>query len=153
MTEPRVFARPAELLDAVGESLGPSAWRTVTQEMVDAFARCTDDEQWIHVDVERAAGSAFGGTIAHGFLTLALVPTLLREIYRIDNTSMRMNYGLNKVRFIDPVRVGTRIRATARIAEAVDTGGRIRLALDIAIEGEGRPKPACSAEQLLLVVP
>jgi acyl dehydratase len=146
-----VFAAPDDLLGAVGQSLGSSAWRTITQPMVDAFAACTDDEQWIHVDPRRAATGPFGGSIAHGFLTLALIPSLLRELYRVDGTSMRMNYGLDRVRFVGPVLVGSRVRATAQISDAAASGDRIRVTLGVTIDREGQDKPACVADQVLLM--
>jgi acyl dehydratase len=153
MAEPRVFANPGEIAAAVGEELGTSSWHAITQAMVDAFAQCTDDEQWIHVDPARAAVGPYGGTIAHGFLTLALIPSLLRELYRVEKTTIRMNYGLDRVRFLDSVPVGTNVRANARIAHAVITGDRLRVTFAVTIEREGHEKPACVADQVLLMVP
>jgi len=100
----------AELIAAEGEQLGPTEWLDITQDRVDLFADATDDHQWIHVDPERAAGGPFGGTIAHGLLTLSLIPHFTQQLYRVGNVAMAINYGYNRVRFITPVRVGARLR-------------------------------------------
>jgi len=107
----RAFANPDELMKSVGEHIGYSEWREVVQDRVNLFADATDDHQWIHVDPERAQAGPFGTTIAHGFLTLSLVPSLVQEIYRVDGVRMGLNYGLEKVRFPAPLPVGSRIRA------------------------------------------
>src|SRR5689334_794307 len=107
----RVFANLAELATAKGEHLGYSDWHTVTQEQIDQFADATGDHQWIHVDTEKAAAGPFGTTIAHGYLTLSLLPVLLKDVYRVDGIRMGINYGSNKIRYPATVPVGSRIRA------------------------------------------
>ena len=113
---------------AVGTHLGHSRWRTVTQEQVDLFADTTDDHQWIHVDPERAARGPFGSTVAHGFLTLALLPSMVREIYRVEGMAMVVNYGSDRVRFPHPTPVGARIRAGAELTR-LDRGPQGALAM------------------------
>jgi acyl dehydratase len=147
---PRVFDRPADLATAAGEELGVGAWHTVTQEMVDGFATATNDRQWIHVDTERAIGGPFGGTIAHGFLTLSLLPTLLRELYRVEHAAMGINYGLDSVRFITPVPVGGRIRASARVGDVAGDDNRTRISLSVTVELEGSARPACVAQFIVM---
>ena len=124
----RVFSDLDTYIAAAGEHLGHGEWRTVTQDQVDLFADATDDHQWIHVDAGRAAEGPFGGTIAHGYLTLALLPSFMREIYRIDGLAMGVNYGLDRVRFPSPVRVGARIRAGVELLSVrrVPAGGSPR---------------------------
>jgi acyl dehydratase len=143
-----------ELAAISGEEIGKSEWVEVTQEMVDRFADVTGDDQWIHTDVEKAAEqSPFGGTIAHGFLTLALIPRLCRKIYKLTGISASVNYGLNKVRFFRPVRVGSRIRLGLRVRSTRRIGTRaIRFVSQITIEVDGADKPACIAETVTLVL-
>jgi acyl dehydratase len=132
----------AELAEARDLDLGASRWRRVEQERVNTFADATDDHQWIHVDVDRAGESPFGGTIAHGYLTMALVPAMLKEVLTITDHARGANYGLDKVRFTAPVPVGGEIRLAAAIpaAERRDDGGvRYRVALRIEIKGQDRP--------------
>ncbi|HKN52077.1 MAG TPA: MaoC family dehydratase, partial [Amycolatopsis sp.] len=119
----REFASLDEFAGAVGEHLGYSEWQTITQERVDLFADATDDHQWIHIDHEKAAAGPFGTTIAHGFLTLSLLSSFGPKIYRVDGLKMGINYGLNKVRFPNPVKVGAKIRAGAELAEITDVPG------------------------------
>ncbi len=136
-----------ELKIAVGEHLGYSDWVEVTQERVNQFAEATGDHQWIHVDISRAMEeSPFGGTIAHGYLTLSLIPTLVRQVYRIDRLKMIVNYGANKVRFPSPVPVGSRVRAGVKILSAETKGESTQLISRITIEREGSDKPVCVAE-------
>jgi acyl dehydratase len=149
----RVFTTFEELSDAVGQELGASDWLEVTQERVDAFADATGDHQWIHVDVERAASGPFGGTIAHGYLTLSLIPQLTPQIFVLDTPGAKLNYGVNKVRFPSPVPVGSRIRATATIAEVTDVPAGKQLVTRYTIETEGQDKPACVAETVALLLP
>lgn len=144
----RVFAGREEVLAAKGESLGSSQWHTITQEQVDSFADSTLDHQWIHVDPERAAQGPFGGTIAHGFLTLSLVSALNAEIYRFEGIKMGINYGVNKVRFPSPVRVGSRVRASTELADVTETSSGLQLTVNTTVEIEGGDKPACVAEIL-----
>jgi acyl dehydratase len=147
----RVFADLDELRAATGQVLGPSDWITVDQAQIDAFADATGDHQWIHVDPERAAAGPFGTTIAHGFLTLSLMPVMLGSLYRVDGVRMGVNYGLNKVRFPSPVPVDARLRTTAQIAEVGDVAGGAQLVLAATIEREGGEKPVCAAEFLVRI--
>jgi acyl dehydratase len=133
----------------VGEHLGYSKWHQVTQEQVNLFADATGDHQWIHVDVERAKAGPFGGPIAHGYLTLSLVPSLLPEIMDVTGTSMLINYGLNKLRFPAPVPVGSQIRAGATLAQIEDVSGGVQITLTVTFELEGSAKPVCVAEVVL----
>jgi acyl dehydratase len=133
----------------VGEHLGYSKWHQITQEQVNLFADATDDHQWIHVDVERAKAGPFGAPIAHGYLTLSLVPSLLPEIMDVTGTAMTINYGLNKLRFPAPVPVGSQIRAGATLAQIEDVSGGVQITLDVAFEVEGGAKPVCVAEVVL----
>ena len=138
---------------AVGTHLGHSRWRTVTQEQVDLFADTTDDHQWIHVDPERAARGPFGSTVAHGFPTLALLPSMVREIYRVEGMAMVVNYGSDRVRFPHPTPVGARIRAGAELTR-LDRGPQGALAMvTTTVEIEGVAKPACVSDSLFLLRP
>lgn len=149
----RIFGSVDEVKAAKGEHLGHTEWRTISQEQVNLFADATDDHQWIHVDTERAKTGPFGNTIAHGFLTLSLVPSFLNELFRVDNITMGINYGLNKVRFTAPVPVGSRIRAGAELVDVKGTPSGVLSTVRITIEIEGGQRPACVAEVLLLHVP
>ncbi|MER6514695.1 MaoC family dehydratase [Nonomuraea sp. NPDC048881] len=149
----RTFANVQELKAAVGETFSPTEWRTVTQEQVGLFADATDDHQWIHVDVERAKEGPFGGTIAHGFLTLSLLPTFMFEMVRVEGIAMGVNYGLNKVRFPRPVPVGARVRAVGELTDVKGTPAGYLANLKMTIEIEGERRPACIAESLILYVP
>ena len=150
----RVFTTFDELGKAVGEDLGTSEWLEVTQDRVDAFADATGDHQWIHVDVERAKDGPFGGTIAHGYLTLSLASFFLPQIARYEGFAMAINYGVDKVRFVAPVLVGKRIRAGAEMAEVTDVkGGGIQTKVLITIEIEGSEKPACVIESISRWIP
>ncbi len=146
----RVFSSADELRAAVGTEIGVSDWVTITQEQVNTFADATNDHQWIHVDVERAAReSPYGGTIAHGYLTLSLLPGLGWTIYTIANTKLGINYGSNKVRFPSPVPVGSEVRLRC-VLNSVDEvgGGALQLAVGQTIEIKGHDKPAVAAETL-----
>src|ERR1700722_6005848 len=136
------------LKEHVGDHLGYSEWHQITQEQVNLFAAATGDHQWIHVDLERAKAGPFGGPIAHGYLTLALVPTLLPEIVDVSGISMTVNYGLNKLRFPAPVPVGAKVRAGATLSTVDDVSGGVQVALDVTFEIEGATKPVCVAEIL-----
>lgn len=149
----RVFYGVDELEAAVGEHLGYSDWHTVTQKQVDLFAEATGDDQWIHVDVERARSSPFGGTIAHGYLTLSLLPVLIREVYKVDGLAMGLNYGSNKVRFPTPVPVGSRIRAGVELVELTRGSAGAQSVVRVTVELEGSEKPACVAETVSVLVP
>ncbi|MGH8943084.1 MAG: MaoC family dehydratase [Acidimicrobiia bacterium] len=139
--------KAADFQDLIGTEIGVSEWMEITQDRVDAFADATDDHQWIHVDRERAAASPFGGTIAHGFLTLSLTVALSEQVpLEVGSPLMGINYGLEKVRFPAPIPVGTRIRARVRLVSATDVEGGIQLNRQITIEVEGTEKPAMVAE-------
>ncbi|MFD4248877.1 MULTISPECIES: MaoC family dehydratase [Amycolatopsis] len=142
----RVFNGLDEFTAAVGERLGVSDWHTVTQEQVNTFADATGDHQWIHVDIEKAKQGPFGGPIAHGFLTLSVLPLLSAATYRVDGLKMGINYGLNKVRFPQPVKVGSKIRGVAELAEVTDVPGGKQVVTRWTIEIDGEAKPACVAE-------
>ncbi|MUN63020.1 dehydratase [Kocuria sediminis] len=142
-----------EYAAAIGTHLGHSAWRTVTQEQVDLFADATDDHQWIHTDPERARSGPFGGPIAHGFLTLSLVPAFLREIYRVEGLSMVVNYGSDKVRFPRPVPVGCRVRAGAELIGLERGPQGARATVRVTVEVEDSDRPACVAEIVSLLRP
>ncbi|MFE3172928.1 MaoC family dehydratase [Amycolatopsis sp. NPDC059090] len=144
----RVFSDVAELAEAVGKPLGTSEWHTVSQEQVQLFADATGDHQWIHLDAEKAAAGPFGTTIAHGFLTLSLIPSFLPEIYRVEGLKMGINYGLNKVRFPQPVKVGSRVRGTADLVELTDVPGGKQAVVRWTVEIEGEDKPASVAEMV-----
>ncbi|NLT04880.1 MAG: MaoC family dehydratase [Solirubrobacterales bacterium] len=145
---------PAGLHALVGSPLGSSAWMTIEQPDVDSFAAVTRDEQWIHVDPERAAAGPFGSTIAHGYLTLSLCSHFLEQIFRVDGAAMAVNYGLNRVRFPAPVPVGARVRGNATLAAAKDVGGgAVEAAVAVEVEVEGAPKPACVAEAVIRFYP
>jgi acyl dehydratase len=133
---------------AVGQHLGHSDWHRVTQEMVDAFADVTGDHQWIHVDRERAATGPFGGTIAHGFLTLSLAPVLVFEVLEVTGMAMSVNYGMDRVRFPAPVPVGARVRAGVELTALDDVAGGVQITLRATIEREGAEKPVCVADLL-----
>ena len=135
-----------DLPGLAGEQLGASAWHTVTQAAVDTFAEATGDRQWIHVDHARAAAGPFGGTIAHGYLTLALAPEFLDEIVEVDGVSLVLNYGLNRVRFPAPVPVGSRVRVRAEVVSAEPIPNGVQVVLGLTVELEGGMKPACVAE-------
>jgi acyl dehydratase len=148
----RVFTSLDEIVAAAGEPLGSSEWLLIEQDRIDEFARATGDHQWIHVDVERAASGPFGRTIAHGFLTLSLIPMLGAEIFDFQTGRPMLNYGVNKVRFPSPVRVDSRIRATATIAGVQDVAAGTQLTMSFVIEIEGEAKPACVAETVILLL-
>ncbi|MDQ3849177.1 MAG: MaoC family dehydratase [Actinomycetota bacterium] len=141
-----------ELKAKIGEEVGVSAWREVTQEAVDAFAEVTGDDQWIHVDVERAAKeSPFGGTIAHGYYTLSLHPGLSYELVRFEGFALVVNYGANRLRFPAPLPVGDRVRMRMRIDAVDEVSGGAQIATTLTFEREGGDKPVCVAESLMRV--
>ncbi len=145
----KTFSGLDELVAAQGSQLGPTDWLEVTQERVNVFADATDDHQWIHVDPERAANGPFGGTIAHGLLTLSLLPYFMQQLYRVDNIAMAINYGYNKVRFITPVRVGAKIRARAEITKVDQLDGGAQATVTTTVEIDGSEKPAAVAESIV----
>ena len=148
----RTFASLAEFVAAKGESLGVSEWHAITQDQVNAFADATGDHQWIHVDVDRAVGGPFGGTIAHGYLTLSLLPVLQMEIFSIEGLTMGINYGLDRVRFPSPVPVGSSIRAEATLTDVRETPLGWLASVRVRIEVERQQKAACIADTLGLYV-
>jgi acyl dehydratase len=146
---PTVFESPAALAGAVGQKLGESGWLEITQERVNLFADATDDHQWIHVDPERARQGPFGAPIAHGYLTLSLVSRFLPEIVTVKGISMGVNYGVDRVRFPSPVRVGARVRGSGELLEAEpQKDGSLQAKIRVTVEIEGQVKPACVAETL-----
>ncbi|KUI24712.1 dehydratase [Mycobacterium sp. IS-1742] len=138
-----------ELAAAEGTSLGPTEWLEITQDRVNLFADATDDHQWIHVDPEKAAQGPFGGTIAHGLLTLSLLPHFSHQLYTVGNIAMAINYGYNKVRFINPVKVGARLRARGEISKVDRLDGAVQAMTTITVEIEGAEKPAAVAESIV----
>ncbi len=146
----KTFQTLAELATCVGQEVAASDWITITQQQVNTFADATGDHQWIHVDAEKAKAGPFGGTIAHGFLTLSLLPRFLESSIVINDVRMGINYGLNKVRFVNPVLVGSRLRARMSLAasENIENNGK-QMVWDITIEIEGKDKPACVAQAVI----
>ena len=148
----RTFTSLDEFVAAKGEDLGQSSWHEITQEQVNAFAEATGDFQWIHVDIERAAAGPFGGTIAHGYLTVSLLPIFMTEIFHVQNLTMGINYGLDRVRFPAPVPVGSKIRASAALTDIKQTHLGSLAHIRIKVEIEGQSKAACIADTLSLFV-
>ena len=138
-----IFNNPAQLLDAVGTHLGYSEWLQIDQRRIDLFAEATGDHQWIHVDPERAAAGPFGRTIAHGYLTLSLANLFLPQIMRVDNVSMGVNYGCEKVRFPAAVPVGSKLRGGGEVISAEAAKGGVQVVVRMTIEIEGSERPAC----------
>nr|WP_276515757.1 MaoC family dehydratase [Saccharothrix coeruleofusca] len=149
----RTFANLDEFAAAKGTHLGYGEWHEVTQEEINLFADATGDHQWIHVDLEKAAKGPFGAPVAHGYLTLSLIPLLVRDIYQVQGLSMGVNYGLNKVRFPNPVVVGSRVRAGAELVEVTDLPPGKQAVVKVTVEIEGAAKPGCVAETVVLLVP
>lgn len=139
-------AGPSDLLDLAGHDLGVSSWTEVTQADIDMFADATKDHQWIHTDVERAASGPFGTTIAHGYLTLALVIPMWSELLVVENVGMAVNYGLNRVRFPAPVPSGKRIRLGGRLGSVKEIPTGVEVIAELSMEIEGSEKPACVLE-------
>ncbi len=142
----RSFEHLTDLQALVGQNVGVSEWITVDQQRINLFADATGDHQWIHVDPERAKAGPFGGPIAHGFLTLSLIPVLLGSVMKVDGVAMGVNYGTNKVRFTSPVPVGRRVRAGGTVAWAEEVAGGVQVALDVVVEVKDAPKPSCVAQ-------
>jgi acyl dehydratase len=138
----------ADVPALAGTDLGFTDWREITQQQVNTFADATGDHQWIHVDPERAKDGPFGGPIAHGFLTLSLAVTFWTELLEVEGVATKVNYGLDKVRFVSPVPVGSRVRMNAVVAEVTEVAGGYQLAVDQTIEIEGGAKPAVVARGL-----
>ena len=146
----KVFKDLSEFTAAEGSELGPTDWLEISQDRVNLFADATDDHQWIHVDPEKAADGPYGGTIAHGLLTLSLMPHFSHHLYRVDNIAMALNYGYNKVRFITPVKVGAKIRARAEITKVEEVkGGAVQATVTTTVEIDGSEKPAAVVESIV----
>lgn len=141
---------PAELLDLVGTTMGETGWHEISQPQVDTFADATHDHQWIHVDQERAKAGPYGGTIAHGYLTLSLVPLFLGETVAIDDLTAAVNYGLNKVRFPAPVPVGSKLRARVDLVDARPRAAGVEATFGVTVELPGSPRPVCVAEAVVV---
>ncbi len=148
----RVFTTFEEIEAAVGEQIGTTDWIEITQKRVNEFADATGDHQWIHVDVAKAKEGPFGGTIAHGYLTLSLIPWLGSMLFNLQTPGAKLNYGVNKVRFPNPVLVGSRIRSTVTINAVVDIPAGKQLTVGHVVEIEGQDKPACVAETVVLLL-
>ncbi len=146
----KTFQTLQELAACVGQEVAVSDWLTITQEQINRFAEATGDHQWIHVDVEKARAGPFGAPIAHGFLTLSLLPRFFESSFEIVESALGVNYGLNKVRFMGPVPVGSRLRARMKLlkCDAIDNQG-VQMAWEVTIEREGASKPVCVAESLV----
>jgi len=145
-----VLEQPADLLGLVGQSLGTTEWMNVTQQQVDLFADATGDRQWIHTDTERAAKGPFKGTIAHGYLTLALTPAVIAQVLEIRELTAALNYGLNRVRFPAPVRVGSQVRAAVSVASAHQKTSGVESVFTLTFEIDGEDRPACVADVIVL---
>ena len=145
-----VLDEPADLLKLVGHRLGTTEWMKVTQEQVDRFADATGDHQWIHTDLERAAKGPYKGTIAHGYLTLSLAPVVISRVLEIREITAALNYGLNKVRFPAPVRVGSQIRAAVSVMSAQQKSSGVESVFTVTYEIDGEDRPACVADVIVL---
>ena len=146
------IAHPKDLRSMIGEDLGTSAWCDVSQERINLFADATGDHQWIHVDEERAKVGPFGTTIAHGYLTLSLVPFFLGQLLDVTGTSMAVNYGLEKVRFPAPVPVGSSLQASAEIVGVEPRDGSVQLTTRVSVACDGADRPVCVADVVILFV-
>jgi acyl dehydratase len=136
----------------VGQELGPTDWVAVEQDRIDAFAAATGDHQWIHVDSERAAVGPFGTTIAHGYLTLSLLPSFVYEVLPLGDARVTINYGLNRVRFPAPVPVGSQVRGRFRVVDVAEVDGGYQLTVEATVERQGGEKPVCVAEAVYRVL-
>ncbi len=141
--QPVIFDKPADLIGKEGTKFGPTEWLTIEQDRVDGFADVTGDHQWIHVDVERAKAGPFGGTIAHGYLTLSLVNYFLPQLVEVRGFAHAVNVGADRLRFLAPVKTGSRIRATGEIVSVEEVKGAIQSVVRVTVEIEGSDKPAC----------
>lgn len=144
----KVYASPRDLIGQVGTQLGPSGWLLIDQERVNAFAAVTGDHQWIHVDVERAKQSPFGGTIAHGYLTMSLINLILPELIEVRGFTHAVNVGADRLRFLAPVKVGSRIRGLGEIISVEEIKGAVQSVVRVTIEIEGGEKPACVVDTI-----
>lgn len=148
----RTFTSLDEMISAVGEELGSSAWLKISQERIDAFANATGDHQWIHVDPDKAAAGPFGTTIAHDYLTMSLLSSLAGGIFAIEGPRLTLNYGINSLRFPNPVRVGARVRANAVFTSVEETPKGVRVIITSSVEIEGETEPACVAQNLRFLI-
>jgi acyl dehydratase len=148
VTSPRIFDTPHALIGQEGQQLGPTDWLEIDQARVDGFAAVTGDHQWIHVDVERARQGPFGGTIAHGYLTMSLVNAFLPDLIEVRGFAHAVNVGLDRLRFLAPVKVGSRIRAVGEIVGVEEVKGGIQSVVRVTIEIEGGDKPACVVDTI-----
>jgi acyl dehydratase len=146
------MAHVDELAGRIGQELGVSEWVTVDQARIDQFASATGDHQWIHVDPQRAAAGPYGATIAHGYLTLSMVPIFLAPLLALEGVSMSLNYGVEQVRFPHPVRVGSRIRGRVTVESVRETAQGVRLEMKCVMEIDGAAKPACVAHPIALLI-
>jgi acyl dehydratase len=144
----KIFEKISDLQSLVGQELGVSEWLIVTQERINQFADATGDHQWIHLDAERAKQGPFGTTIAHGFLTLSLLPEMTASAFHVTEVKMGVNYGLNKVRFPSPVPVNSKLRGRFKLLEYIPLEGGAQVAIECTMEREGSAKPVCVAEAL-----
>lgn len=144
----KVFARPQDLIGAEGTQLGPTDWLAIDQARVDGFAEVTEDRQWIHVDVERAKAGPFGGTIAHGYLTMSLVNHFLPQLIEVRGFTHAVNVGADRLRFLNPVRVGARIRGRGEIILVEDVKGALQSVVRVTVEIDGQDKPACVVDTI-----
>lgn len=145
---PHVFDRPQDLTGAEGTQLGPTEWLAIDQARVDGFAEVTEDRQWIHVDVERAKAGPFGGTIAHGYLTMSLVNHFLPQLIEVRGFTHAVNVGADRLRFLNPVRVGARIRGRGEIVGVEEIKGAVQSVVRVTVEIEGEDKPACVVDTI-----
>ena len=144
----QIVNHPLDLLGMIGSTLGPTDWSEMTQERVNQFADATEDHQWIHVDPQRAAEGPFGACIAHGYLTLSLASKFLPEMMTVENTTMGVNYGCDKVRFPNSVKVGQRIRGLAEVISAEQKGSAVQVLVRVTIEVDGEERPACVVDTI-----
>jgi acyl dehydratase len=144
----RIFNQPGELIGAEGTQLGPTDWLLIEQSRVDGFAEVTEDRQWIHVDVERAKDGPFGGTIAHGYLTMSLVNHFLPQLIEVRGFSHAVNVGADRLRFLNPVKVGSRIRGRGEVVGVEEIKGAVQSIVRVTIEIEGADKPACVVDTI-----
>ena len=143
-----VFKTPAELKDAIGQSLGESEWLEIDQDRINLFAEATGDHQWIHVDPEKAKDGPFGATIAHGYLTLSLVNLFLPQIVEVQGIKMGVNYGCDKIRFPSPVTVNSKVRGVGELVDATDVKGGVQAVIRVTVEIEGADRPACVVDTI-----
>ena len=144
----RIFENPVMLLTAIGERFGPTEWVAIEQDRIDLFAKATDDHQWIHVDLARAKDGPFGGTIAHGYLTMSLVNRFLPDLIEVRGVSMGINIGIDNLRFLNPVRSGSRIRGVGELVRAEKAKGGVQAVVRVTVEIEGQDKPACIVDTI-----